>query len=180
MASHCPQEQIAAWIDRQLEASEAAQIEAHLQQCESCRRLQEELESTTKMFRNLEVLEPPAYLWTRIAAELEQTETPKRPILRAWREGWLFRRLEFAALAAVLLLIIGSTVFFVLERQASTRFKSADVAQIDRYYAAFLAKSPDADNPFRKSHWADPESNPFARHALKDDSNPFGSLRGKR
>ncbi len=180
MASHCPQEQIAAWIDRQLEAMEAAEVESHLRQCESCRRLEEELESTGRMFRDLEVLEPPAHLWTSITAQLQQTATPKTFFRQAWREGWLFRRLEFVALAAMLLLIIGSTVFLVLERQASTRFRSTSIAQIDSYYAAFLAKSPEADNPFRRSGRTDSESNPFARHQFKDDSNPFGSLRGKR
>ena len=74
--THISDQQMSAWLDRQLEAAKAAELEAHLRQCESCRCVQEELASTTGMFRNLEPLKAPAYLWTRVAAELEHS--PKR------------------------------------------------------------------------------------------------------
>jgi predicted anti-sigma-YlaC factor YlaD len=180
MTTDCPREQIAAWVDRQLEAEEAAQVELHLQQCESCRQFRAELELTTRMFRDLEVLEPPAYLWTRIAAELEQPARRERFAWLRWPEGWLLHKRESLALAAALFLIIGGSIFFVLERQASMHSRLATIAQIDSYHAALLAEKPDVYNPFRRSNWADSDSNPFARHQLKEDSNPFGSLRGKR
>ncbi len=177
MATHCPQEQIAAWIDRQLEGEEAAEVELHLQQCESCRQFGAELDSTSRLFRDLETLEPPAYLWTRIAAELKPA-AGQGPL--AWlRRGWLLRTREFIAVAATLLLLVGGVAIFILERQAM-HSRLATIAQIDGYHAAMIAKNPDFYNPFRRSNWADRDSNPFARHQLVEDSNPFGSFKGKR
>jgi hypothetical protein len=178
MTTHCPQEQISAWLDRQLGEAEAAQVECHLGQCESCRQFQKELELTTGWFRNLNVLEPPDYLWTRIAAALEQPAERKRPAWLRLPEVWSYRREWLAAAAALIVMIAG--IVFIVEQQASKRSEMATIAQIDRYHAALLAKNPKIDNPFRISVGIAPDSNPFARRQIDANANPFGSVREKR
>jgi anti-sigma factor RsiW len=179
MTSHCPQEQISAWLDRQLGAEEAAQVEQHLRQCEPCRRFQKELELTGGLFRNLEVLEPPDYLWTRVATILNQ---PARPGRLAWLrapELWLSYRRELMAVAAALIIMLAGVVLIV-ERRNAKESEVAAIAQIDRYHAALTAKNPEIYNPFRISAGLNPDSNPFARRRFDANANPFGSARERR
>lgn len=178
MMTHVPQQQISAWLDGQLEAAEAAVLEAHLRQCESCRCFQEELASTTRMFRDLEPLKMPAHLWTRVAAELEQPPKRDRFAWLRWQGSWAFKR-ELLAAAALVLIIAGAVVS-LFEHRATVRSEMAVVAQLDYVHNSLVARDPDLYNPFRASSWVNPDSNPFTQQRLDADSNPFGSLREKR
>ncbi len=175
MTAHCPQEQISAWLDGQLEAQQAEQVDQHLRQCETCRRFQEELASAASLFRNMEMLEPPPHLWTRISANLEHPETRNS---FAWLRQ-LYRN-ELMAVAAALALMIGGALFYIVQRHSLTHSEVATIAQIDNVGTTLIAKNPDVYNPFRRSVGTSPDSNPFARHQLSADSNPFGSIREKR
>ncbi len=180
MIAHFPKEQISAWIDRQLDAQEAALVEAHLQECEGCQRLQQELSADTRMFRELEILAPSPFLWTRVAAELEQPTKPER---LAWlrRPGFAsVRNHALSAIAAALFMVLGATFFFILRQQAASRAELAAIAQIDQAHAALAAKNAETYNPFRTINLVDPDANPFSRHPLDSNSNPFASLREKR
>ena len=177
--THCPKNQISALLDGQLGKKEEVQVEHHLRHCESCRSLFQELASTSRMFRDLEILKPPDYLWTRIATDLHHSSKSVRHAWLDWQEKWLFHPREYLALAAALLLMIGGTIFAVLQRQASTRSELAAMARIDGAHTA-LIKNPDVFNPFRRSDRTNPDLNPFARHQLKADSNPFGSMKEMR
>jgi len=177
MMAHFPKEQISAWIDRQLDAREAALIEAHLRECEICQHLQEELAFDTHMFRELEILAPPPYLWTRVAAELQQ---PARREGFAWlpRQGIAWpRRQTLLAMAVALFVILGGALFIILRQQADLRFEMAAIAQIDQAHVDLVAKNTEAYNPFSKTSLADLDSNPFSRHTLDSNSNPFATLR---
>ncbi|HYK88004.1 MAG TPA: zf-HC2 domain-containing protein [Acidobacteriota bacterium] len=179
MADHCPQEQIAAWLDSQLAEAEAAQVELHLRQCADCRNLRDDLAATNRLFHDLEVLDPPDHLWTRIEAKLDQSSGHG---LLAWIprwEGWLLYRRELIGIAAGVLLLIG-VISLVLEPQTSRRSMLDTIARIDSYHAAQISKYTEFYNPFRIAAWNNPDSNPFARPRLDANANPFGSLKEKR
>lgn len=176
---HLPQQQISAWLDGQLEAAKAADVEAHLQQCETCRCFQEEMASTTRMFRDLEPLKMPAYLWTRVALELGQSPNRQRFAWLQWRGSWFFGRRELLGAAALCFISIGAVVA-LFEHRAAVRSEMAVIAQLDSVHNALVARDSDLYNPFRSSGWTRTDSNPFARRGLNADSNPFGSLREKR
>ncbi len=179
MTAHIPQEQISAWLDNQLGIEEAEEVRLHLRQCEDCRLFEEELASTQRLFQDLEALEPPPYLWTRIAAGLESPARDRFGLPR-WRETWRVRRREVLALAGVLLVMVGSAVFAVLERRAARSSELAVIALIDHAHASLAAKNSELYNPFRVSYWPDPDSNPFSRGRVDANSNPFLSLRERR
>jgi predicted anti-sigma-YlaC factor YlaD len=179
VTAHPPQEQISAWLDGQLGPEETAQVELHLRQCESCFLLQKEMASTTELFRGLEALETPAYLWTRITAELPRPVTHDRFSWLRWQGIEWVRRRQILAVAAVLVAITGSAILALLHYQARERFELTVIAQIDDAHVALAAKDAEVYNPFHPSIAADPDSNPFTRHRLDADSNPFGAI-GKR
>ncbi len=180
MTAHLPKEQISAWIDRQLDAREAALVEAHVQECESCQHFQEELSIDTRMFRELEVLAPSPFLWTRVAAELDQPKKRERFEWLRWRGIALPRSQALLAIAAALFMVLGGAFFFILRQQAASRTEMAAIAQIDQAHAALAAKNAETYNPFRTRSLVNPDANPFARHPLDSNSNPFASSRENR
>ena len=179
---HVLQQDISAWLDGQLDAVKAAELEAHLQQCESCRRSEAELASTTQMYRDLEPLEMPAFLWSRIEAELEQPSERRRPAWAWWQGAWLFGRRELMG-AAALVVIVAALSVGLLEHRATIRSEAVAFAQLESVHNSLAARNSDFYNPFHASGPANSDLNPFTRLTRRGhdvDSNPFGSLREKR
>ena len=176
--THVSQQDISAWLDGQLDAAKAAELEAHLQQCESCRRFEEELATATRMYRALEPLETPAFLWNRIEAELEQP-SGSRFAWRWWQGSWLFGRRELMG-AAALMMIVAALGVGLLEHRATVRSEAVAFAQLESVHNSLVARNSDSYNPFRVSGPANSDLNPFTRSRLDAGTNPFGSLREKR
>ena len=180
MSGHPPQEQISAWIDGQLEGEEADQLSLHLQQCESCRQVQWELTLTTQLYRDLEAPEAPAYLWTRVAAELPPQERRERFAWSKWRGEWpLISSVRLAAVVLGLLVVVGTAVV-MFHRQSMPPAEMAVLTQIDAVHASLTARNAEFYNPFHTSARLSADSNPFTRSRVEADSNPFESMRGRR
>ena len=175
MTNHPPQEQISALLDRQLDPKAAAEVELHLRQCENCRLFHEELALTSGLFGDLETLQTPAHLWTRVATELQQpTRRWRFPRLNWQGEGWVFQP-QFLIVAAAILLMVGGTLMVLHHR--SVLSEVAVLAQIENVHASLAARDADVYNPFHASTRIYFDSNPFTRQQLSADSNPFESLR---
>ena len=56
--THIKEEQISAYIDRQLTGDENRALEIHLKECSSCHAAYEEMCSMTQLFRDAERFEP--------------------------------------------------------------------------------------------------------------------------
>jgi anti-sigma factor RsiW len=166
MTAHVPEEQISAWLDRQLGDAESRLVEEHLRGCRACSAAREELSGITGLFRNLEVFEPPQYIWTRISAHLDEADAVPR--------GWL-HRLRFAggrlawiradALALAALLVIGCGAGVM--HWAAVRAERQQLAELDRAFSALLPESAESYNPFERIRRVDTNRNPFAEHRLK-------------
>ncbi len=179
MTGHPQQEQVSALLDRQLEAQEAAQIELHLRQCESCRQLYEELALTTRLFREMDAAQAPDYLWTRVAAELTAPSRHRRFAWLSWQfESTVFRRGLLAATGIAVLVLIGAAVALFYHNSLPPD-EVAVLAQIDEVHSSLAARNLEFYNPFHTAAQPGPDSNPFTRGRIGGDSNPFGSLRGK-
>ena len=87
-------EQLSARLDGELPAGEAAELEAHLAQCSSCRALAQQLEQLHGDFPALAELEAPAGFAPGVMDRV-RTERP------AGRVTPLFRRPQFKALAGL-------------------------------------------------------------------------------
>ena len=173
---HINEEQLSAYLDGQLASQESSLIEMHLQECESCRGLYEEIREVTQLFRNAEPLEPSPFLWTRIAAGFEN-----QPRERFRERGWIasflagMRRFGWnpgiAAAAFGILMFVGVAIF------NEPDIDPAALAAIDKVHQGLAAKDPDAYNPFSFGSPLNFDANPFRSVRLRGGTNsaPLGS-----
>jgi predicted anti-sigma-YlaC factor YlaD len=181
MMSHPSDDRFSQWLDRELDPIQTAQIEEHLKGCEACRAIEMEMSGADRIFRDAEALGPSPYLWTRIAAQLdEESRQEKRNYFGlGWlagapqlQEGSAWAKAVRWAPAALLLVIIASTLTF-MEYRATARAELAALAEIDRAHGTLLAANTKTFNPFHEASAADTGMNPFAQSRLKDQPNPF-------
>jgi len=172
MTPHLSEDLISQWIDRELDSRQSELVEEHLKDCESCRALESEMSEADRLFRAMEPVEPPPYLWTRIAAHLEAAtrEETHKSLIPPLRPAWL--RASLLAPAALLLLTIVSTIAYVGHRVAA-RTQLAAIAEIDRAHSALLVLNTKNYNPFHVPTEVDAGANPFASASLRDEPNPF-------
>jgi anti-sigma factor RsiW len=178
MMPHIKEEQISAYIDRQLSAAENRSIETHLRECSSCRTVCDDLSTLTQFFQGADRIEPPAFLWNRIAADFDK-EHP------AIHEGWVdsiiaclrgySRSLGMAAATIVILIIAGIFVYHGNGIPVSDR---AALAQLDQISRDLAAQDPDGYNPFISGAPGEWDANPFKSLRLnsKTYSVPPGAL----
>jgi predicted anti-sigma-YlaC factor YlaD len=177
MMSHIKEEQISAYIDRQLPVDENRSIEIHLQECSSCRTIYDELSTLTQFFQDAERIEPPAFLWNRIAADFDK----EHPASHGWVASIIAclrgysRSLGMAAATIVILIITGIVVNHGNRMPSTDR---AALAQIDQIYQDLAAQDPDGYNPFGSGAPGEWEANPFKSMRLnnKSYSVPPGAL----
>lgn len=98
------------WIDGEVSGEEKRHMDEHLESCASCARALENLRKSTEWVRNLERVEPPPWLKTRIMAQVHE---------EAKRSGGIFRKLFFPlhikvpiqALATILIAVVAWNVY---------------------------------------------------------------------
>jgi hypothetical protein len=90
-----------------------AELEIHLDECDACRRLVDDLLRIRTLASSLDRPSPPDRVWLQIAGRLRQdgrvTAMPSRSIATTWRVAPL-------AIAASLLLILGAAVYELYPR----------------------------------------------------------------
>jgi predicted anti-sigma-YlaC factor YlaD len=169
--SHIKEEQISAYIDRQLPVDENRSIEIHLLECSSCRSVYDELSTLTQLFQETERMEPPAFLWNRIAADFIKD-------LPATRRSWVdsiaaclrgYSRSWGVAAAATVILIAGIVVYQGSRIPVSDRAALAQLEQINRDLAA---QDPDGYNPFISGAPGEWDANPFK--SMRLNNKTFG------
>ena len=98
--------------DGTLGAIRRAELELHLDQCDECRRLADDLARIRREFARLERPAPPDRVWLQVAGRLRQEGRVTAPPASA-ASGWRYAPL---ALAASLLLIVGASLFVLYPR----------------------------------------------------------------
>jgi len=112
----CPQiqEELVALIQGELESARAVEVQAHVDNCATCREELDQLRSALEASRVITPIEPSALFRQRLESRLEALR--KGSVIQASsrftaqrNEGWRFR--YFAVAAAMLLLVVGITRF---------------------------------------------------------------------
>ncbi len=182
MKRHIPEDQISAWVDRQLDPEATALVEAHLRSCQECKALAQELSAITNVYRSAESLELPPHLWTRIASGTAGKPAHyERWIPGSWMPGVLVRRswLPVPALVLALMISVIGTVLFVEYRSAS-RLEQVALAQIETTRKSMASLDAEKHNPFRLPAPDDAKVNPFARSSADPLVNPFSAAQQHR
>jgi hypothetical protein len=99
-------------VDGTLGSIRRAELELHLEQCEPCRRLADDLARIRESAASLEPLTPPDRVWLQIAGRLRQEGRIAAPAPAAVAS----RTFMPLALAASLLLIIGASLYLLYPR----------------------------------------------------------------
>ncbi len=105
-------------VDGTLGPLRRAELDLHLERCESCQALRDDLQRIAAAARALPPLDPPDGVWLRVAGRLHQEgrlTSPPAPLVKP-------RSYTMLALAAALVLAVASSLFVLLprDRQAST------------------------------------------------------------
>jgi hypothetical protein len=99
------------YVDGSLAAGDRAAVETHLAGCHACRAMAHDFRAIRSAAGSLERHTPPPQAWTKIAAEVERSRT------RSFAGAML--RPAFA-MAAMLLLLVGGTSWFLWNRIGPT------------------------------------------------------------
>ncbi len=75
-------------VDGTLDGAVRHDLEHHLDTCQACTRLAEELLTVRRAARSLPPLDPPAAAWDAIAASLKAERDSRRPAARSLRSVW--------------------------------------------------------------------------------------------
>jgi hypothetical protein len=110
-------------VDGTLGPIRRAELELHLESCDACRALADDLQAIATAARSLEPLTPPGRAWQQIAGRL-------RAEGRATGTGPGVRRHSVAilALAAALVLVVGSSLYLLKRQTPAVPTTSAPVA----------------------------------------------------
>lgn len=101
MFSRHPSDRLAAYCDGELSPADTAAIDAHLADCERCRRACTDLQATASALRQLTLTSPPASVWRAIDARLQQP-SERRRVARRWE----------LALAGSLILVVATAIMY--------------------------------------------------------------------
>jgi anti-sigma factor RsiW len=96
---------LSEYVDRTLGRDEHAQVARHLETCEACRQLVDDLREITRAAAALDPSIPPARVWTRIEKEI-RSEGPRPAEGRRGKAQALAASWTYLAAAAVLVLAV--------------------------------------------------------------------------
>jgi anti-sigma-K factor RskA len=112
------QDLLSEYIDGTLELGEQVKIERHLEDCEPCRILRDDLLQIAHFSRQLPLLTPPSAVWAGIQ---EKVAAERRPRIRRWLTRWLDGRLDLGwpqlAVATAAFVIVASIAVIVSRQQ---------------------------------------------------------------
>jgi hypothetical protein len=129
-------------VDGTLGPLRRAELDLHLEGCESCRALLADLQTITRSAEGLPPLNPPDRVWMQIAGRLHQEGRVTSAPVTAARS----RNYPVLALAAALLLAVGSSLFVLFPRDRPASTPVAGVAPNPDQHEATTAGNTDADD----------------------------------
>jgi hypothetical protein len=158
---HVREEQISAYLDRELSLEETHALELHLDECETCRATLDQMCALTDLFQKAERLEPSPFIWSRISAGFDENRSSSRN----WKDAFLFGLRRYSRIPGVAVAALGIILFvagFAIIREIRVNSaEQATLAEIDQAYRSLAARNPDAYNPFSMGNNTDINANPF-------------------
>ncbi len=119
MNCHQIRENLSAYFEGELSQTRAAKIEAHLAECEQCRRLAQELKSISQSLSSLPAVEPSPALLSKLYSIPGQAAVETRPVVKEQkrvsffsRKFWLSPTFQPVLVSLTVILIVASLLFF--------------------------------------------------------------------
>ena len=111
-------------VDGTLGPIRRAELELHLESCDACRALADDLQAIATAAESLEPLTPPERVWAQVAGRLRTEGRVSGPGPMAVRR----HSVAILALAAALVLVVGSSLYFLTRQAPVPPATSAPVA----------------------------------------------------
>lgn len=106
---------IHSFLDGEISEEEKEIMTAHLEECEECRTLLDELEQTVTLFRNIEAVQAPIGFASNVAARLPQRTRQRGP--RKW-----LRQHPILTAAALFFMLMSASFFSTFENDQQFSF----------------------------------------------------------
>ncbi len=104
------QEKLSDYIEGVISSEEKALIEGHLKSCQKCSESLVDLRKTMEYVKNLEEIEPPAWLTQKVMARVRSEVKPKKGILQKLFYP-LYIKIPLEAAAAILIAVTAIYIF---------------------------------------------------------------------
>jgi hypothetical protein len=171
------QERLSAYLEGVVSPEEKKLIEGHLNSCPQCRTAFADLKKTGELIRDLEEVEPPAWLTPQIMSRVRAENERKRGVLRKLFYP-LHIKVPIEAFATVLIAVIAVYVFRAVEpemKRAQLPVPSAQV--VTREEAQQPSREPGAESLALGGKIALKDYPPVApareREAARKEEKPF-------
>ncbi len=148
-----------------------AELQLHLDQCDGCRALADDLGRIRDAAAALDPLAPPDRVWLQIAGRLRQEGRIAAPALVARRGGY---RAAVLAIAAALLLAVGASLLFLTPRFGARPAPPAPAAARGNATAAETVESVEAEFQLAEQHYQNAINK--LDEIVKADSNAIDPL----
>jgi hypothetical protein len=107
-------EKVSEYIDGTISPEEIILIEGHLESCQECKQYFADMRKTVEHVRNLEEIEPPAWLTPKVMAKIRSEVVPKKGIVQRLFSP-LYIKLPLQAAVAVLLAVTTLYVYKTMQ-----------------------------------------------------------------
>jgi len=176
------QEKLSAYMDDAVSTQERSAIEDHLAGCAQCRKALEELRMTVAHLKNLEPVEPPAWMTQKIMAQVRSKAGSCKSI---WQKLFLplHVKLPLEAVTALFCVVIG---YYVYQSVEPTRKLAEAPVQNQHSMVARQKSAPAAPPPARTDSLPAKEKQsltPEVREDGKDEMKgkaPAANAEGKK
>jgi hypothetical protein len=142
------QEKLSAYIEGDISSEERMLIDKHLKSCEQCRETLAEMKKTTEYVRDLDDIEPPAWLTQKIMEKIRSEAGKEKSI---WQKLFYPLHIKLPVEAAVAVLLAVTTVYIFRTMQPEIKPAKAPVEEMISRMPLKETKSTDKDLISRKN-----------------------------
>jgi len=163
MNCHQIRENLSAYFEGELSQTRAAKIEAHLAECEQCRRLAQELKSISQSLSSLPAVEPSPALLSKLYSIPDRVALESRPVVEERkrvslisRKFWLSPAFQPVLVSLTVILIVASLLFFTEPGHSVQKSVSFGIHRAYSQVQRVLVKAgviTDRLNGYRESFW---------------------------
>jgi hypothetical protein len=142
------QEKLSAYIDGDIASEERMLIDEHLKSCQQCNKTLTEMKKTTEYLRNLDDIEPPAWLTQKIMTKIRSEAGKEKSI---WQKLFYPLHIKLPLESAVAVLLAVTTIYIFKTMQPEMKLAKAPVEEMTPRMPLKETKSAEKDLMSRKN-----------------------------
>jgi hypothetical protein len=142
------QEKLSAYMDEDISSGERVLIDEHLKSCQQCKETLADLRKTTEYVRNLNDVEPPAWMTQKIITKIRSEAGREKSI---WQKLFYPLHIKLPVEAAVAVLLAVTTIYIFKTMQPEMKLTKSPVEEMTSQMPLKETKSINKDLMSRKN-----------------------------